>query len=217
MPWSMTSAMSSGGVSSIVALIASTMDSIDGSIASRICALVELGDAGRNADDHTRTRIQERALAVHLADEVVEHLLGDVEVADDAVFERTHGDDARWRASHHALRLGADREDRTGPLILRDDRRLGNDDPAPAHVHEGVGGAEVDTDVPREQAEETVEHPWGHPFHARSHVHAKDNGEARQNARGLRVWVSESRLPAAQPSRSARLAVSKRSLSRSRR
>src|SRR5439155_817290 len=223
MPWSMTSAMSSGGVSSIVALIASTIESIDGSMASRICALVtsidrgsrlfhqtrpsraggdrgilhrallDLGDAGRDADDHARTRIQQRALAVHLADEVVEHLFGDVEVADDAVLERTDGDDARRRAPDHPLRLGADREHRAGPLILRDDRRLGDDDPAPAHVYEGVGGAEVDADVPREQAEETVEQRWGYPFQARSHVHAKDNGAARQNARGFRVWASVSR------------------------
>src|SRR6266478_2203718 len=111
-------------------------------------AHLDLGDAGRDADDHARTRIEERTLAVHLADEVVEHLLGDVEVADDAVLERTDGDDARRRAPDHPLRLGADREHRAGPLILRDDRRLGDDDPAPAHVHEGVGGAEVDADVP---------------------------------------------------------------------
>src|SRR5207237_301894 len=92
-------------------------------------------------------------------------------------------------------RLGADREHRAGPLILRDDRRLGDDDPSPPHVHEGVGGAEVDADVPREQAEQTVEQRWGYPFQTRSHVHAKDNGAARQNARGFRVRASVSRRP----------------------
>src|SRR2546428_2162 len=47
MPWSMTSATSSGGVSSIVSLMASTICSTDGSSASRICALVTSIDRGR--------------------------------------------------------------------------------------------------------------------------------------------------------------------------
>ena len=48
-------------------------------------ALLDAGDARRDADDHARVR---EAVLVHLLDEVAEHLLGDVEVGDDAVLQR---------------------------------------------------------------------------------------------------------------------------------
>ena len=51
------------------------------------------------------------------------------------------------RAADHALRLGADRERTTVLGVDRDDRRLVEHDAAPAHVHEGVGRAEVDGHV----------------------------------------------------------------------
>ena len=55
---------------------------------------------------------------VHLVHEVLDHLLGHVEVADDPVAQRADGDDVGGRAAEHALRLGADRQD---PLGLRVD------------------------------------------------------------------------------------------------
>ena len=58
---------------------------------------------------------------VHLVDEVLDHLLGDVEVADDAVTERPDRDDVGGRPADHALRLGADREHPLGPRVDRDD------------------------------------------------------------------------------------------------
>src|SRR5258705_224361 len=213
MPWSITSATSSGGVSSMVCLIASTIESIDGSMASRIRALLGLGHTGWDRDDHARSREEERTL-VHLADEVVEHLLGDVEVADDAVLQRTDGDDARGGSSDHSLGLGTNREDLTRALILGDDRRLGDHDAAPAHMHERVRRAEIDADVAGEHAEETIEQRWGYPFQTRSHVHAKDNVGARRNAR-VRVWVLESVLRAARTWRRATAEVSSRSQPRS--
>jgi hypothetical protein len=48
-------------------------------------ALLDAGDAGRNAHDDARMR---EAVLVHLLDEVAQHLLGHVEVGDHAVLER---------------------------------------------------------------------------------------------------------------------------------
>ena len=93
-----------------------------------------------------------------LFDEVLDHLLGHVEVADDPVAQRADRDDRGRRAAHHALRLGADGEDALGLGVDRDDGRFGDDDPPVPHVHERVGCAEVDPDVAGEEAEETVEH-----------------------------------------------------------
>ena len=69
-------------------------------------ALLDAGDAGRDADDDARVR---EAVLVHLLDEVAEHLLGDVEVGDHAVLERADRRDRAGRPAEHALRLDADR------------------------------------------------------------------------------------------------------------
>jgi hypothetical protein len=64
-------------------------------------ALFHFGDARWNADHHTRAG--KGAPVMHAADEVVQHALRDVEVGDDAVFERANGDDVTGRAAHHLL------------------------------------------------------------------------------------------------------------------
>jgi hypothetical protein len=107
-------------------------------------ALLDLGDAARSAHDQARMR---DATVDHLSDEVAQHLLGDLEVGDDAVAQRSRGRDRRRRASDHPLGLVADRVNLAGGQVRRDDRRLGDDDPPPAHVHERVGGSEVDRHV----------------------------------------------------------------------
>ena len=123
-------------------------------------ALLDLGHAGRDAEQHPRPRDQADPV-VHLVHEVLDHLLGDVEVADDAVAERADRDDRGGRPADHPLGLGADGEDALGLGVDGDDRRLGDDDPAVADVDERVGRAEVDPDVAGEEAEESVEHAGG--------------------------------------------------------
>ena len=81
-------------------------------------ALLDAGDAGRDADDDARMR---EAMLVHLLDEVAEHLLGDVEVGDDAVLERADRLDRAGRAAEHALRLDADGVHLARALVDRDD------------------------------------------------------------------------------------------------
>ena len=92
-----------------------------------------------------------------LADEVVEHLLGDVEVRDDAVFQGADGDDIGRGAADHPLGLGADGQHLLGLLVDGDDGRLVDDDALAAHQDEGIGGAEVDADVPGHEAEDSVD------------------------------------------------------------
>ena len=98
---------------------------------------------------------------MHPVHEVLDHLLGDVEVADDAVAQRPDRDDVRRRPADHPLRLGADGQDALGLGVDRDDRRLAHHDPAVADVDQRVGGPEVDADVAGEEAEQAVEHGWG--------------------------------------------------------
>ena len=87
------------------------------------------------------------AVLVHLLDEVAQHPLGDVEVGDDAVLEWPDRADRPRRPAQHPLRLDADGVHLAGVRVDRDDRRLGQHDPAATHVHERVGGAEVDRHV----------------------------------------------------------------------
>ena len=101
-------------------------------------------------------------------DEVLDHLLGHVEVADDAVAQRPDRDDVGRRPADHPLGLGADGQDPLGLGVDRHDRRLAHDDPAIADVDQGVGGPEVDPDVAGEEAEEAVEHDGGQVLRAGS-------------------------------------------------
>ena len=74
-------------------------------------ALLDAGDARRDADDDARMR---EAVLVHLLDEVAEHLLGDVEVGDHAVLQRADRADRPRRAAEHPLRLEPDGVDLAG-------------------------------------------------------------------------------------------------------
>jgi hypothetical protein len=107
-------------------------------------ALLDPGHAGRHAHHHARVR---PAVLVHLLDEVPEHLLGHVEVRDDAVLQRADRLDRAGRAAQHPLRLDADGVHLGGARVDRDDGRLGQHDPAAADVDERVGGTEIDGHV----------------------------------------------------------------------
>jgi hypothetical protein len=88
---------------------------------------------------------------VRLLDEVGQHLLGDLEVGDDAVLHRLDRHDVAGRAPEHLLGVLADRLDAAVHLVDRDDRRLVDDDALARGVDAGVGRAEVDREIAREQ------------------------------------------------------------------
>ena len=71
-------------------------------------AALDRGRARRDRDDHLGTG--EATSIVDLADEVLDHLLGDVEVGDHAVAQRSDGLDIAGRTPQHQLGLVADRE-----------------------------------------------------------------------------------------------------------
>ncbi len=87
------------------------------------------------------------AVLMDLLDEVPEHLLGDVEVGDDAVLQRADRLDRSGRAPEHPLRLDADRVHLPGARVDRDDRRLREHDATATHVDERVRRAEIDGHV----------------------------------------------------------------------
>ena len=74
-------------------------------------AALDRGRAGRHADDHLG--IREGLAVVHLADEVLDHLLGDFEVGDDPVAHGADGFHVAGRAAQHLLGLDADGVDRS--------------------------------------------------------------------------------------------------------
>ena len=117
-------------------------------------ALLDAGDARRDADDDPRMR---EPVLVHLLDEVAQHLLGHVEVGDHAVLQRADRADRAGGASEHPLRLEPDRVHLARPLVDRDHRGLGEHDAAPSYVHESVGRAKVDGHVTTAETGEVIE------------------------------------------------------------
>ena len=68
-------------------------------------ALLDLGDAGGDADDDARL---EELEAHDLVQKFLDHALGDFIVGDDALAQGTDGDDVAGGAAQHGLRVRAD-------------------------------------------------------------------------------------------------------------
>ena len=112
-------------------------------------ALLDLRDLRRHADDDARP--DPDVAVVRLLDEVGQHLLGDLEVGDDAVLHRLDRHDVAGRAAEHVLGFLADGLDPAVDLVDGHDRRLVDDDALAARVDAGVGRAQVDRQVTRKQ------------------------------------------------------------------
>ena len=95
--------------------------------------------------------------AMRLLNEVIQHLLGDLEIGNHAVFHRLDGDDVAGGAAEHLLGLFADGLDFTGVLVDGDDGGFVDDDALATRIHERVGGAEVDGQIAGENAEQRAE------------------------------------------------------------
>ena len=87
----------------------------------------------------------------------MQHQFGDVEIADDAIFERPHGDNIRRRATNHPLGVCANGERTFGFGIDRNNGGLVDNDALTTHQHQGVGRAKIDANVTGEHAHDTVE------------------------------------------------------------
>ena len=75
---------------------------------------------------------------MHLVDEVLDHLLGDIDVGDDAVAQRADRFDLVRGLAHHQLGVVADGLDLLDAVdrLDRDHRRLVQDNPPSAHVYQ---------------------------------------------------------------------------------
>src|SRR5579871_4911111 len=120
------------------------------------CASLNFGDARWNTDHHARLW-HDRETFVHLPDEVVQHQLGDIEIADDTVFEWPNRDDIRRRSANHAFGIRAYGQRSFCLGVDRDHRGLVDNNALTANQHERVRGPEIDADVTGKHTHDTVE------------------------------------------------------------
>ena len=99
----------------------------------------------RHADHDAR--MHQHLAVVRLLNEVIQHLLGDFEVGDDAVLHRLDGDDVPGRSAEHLFRFLADRFHLVGVLVDGDDGRLVHHDALAARIDQGVRGPKIDRQV----------------------------------------------------------------------
>ena len=123
---------------------------------------LDLGDDRGHADDDVRL---EQAEALYLADELLDHQLGHLVVRNDALAQRTDGDDVVRRAAEGLLRLRADRHELSRHLVHRDDGRLVEHDALALHINENGRRAEINADVARKKREVSLKN-----IKKRSHV-----------------------------------------------
>ncbi len=97
---------------------------------------------------------------MRLLDEVLQHLLGDGKIGNDAVLERANSRDMPGGPAEHVLRFDADRLDglAAAPRLLadRDHRRLVEHDATPPDIDQGVGRTEIDGQIVGEMSEKTL-------------------------------------------------------------
>jgi len=105
---------------------------------------LHLGDAGGGTHDQPGAGAARRQ---HAADEVAEHLLGDLEVRDHPVLQRALGRDGGRGAPEHALGLASHGVD-LAALVDRDHGRLVDQDALAVHEDQGVRRAEIDGQIP---------------------------------------------------------------------
>ena len=100
---------------------------------------------------------------MHLFDELLEHLLGDSEVGNHAVFHRSNGSNVAGRFTQHLLGFLADGLNGflgvgAAFLAYRDDRGFVQNDALAADIDQGIRGAKIDRKIVREVTAEKSEH-----------------------------------------------------------
>ncbi len=98
---------------------------------------------------------------MHLADEMLDHLLRHLEIGDDAVAHGPDGLDIAGGAAQHHLGVVAHRPDRFLAAAGGDGgdhRRLVEDDATALHIDQRVRCPKIDCHVARESAKKTAEH-----------------------------------------------------------
>ena len=94
---------------------------------------------------------------MHFQDKVLDHLLGHVDVGNDAVTKRADRLDAVGRLAHHHLGVvahGLDALD-TVDCLDGDHRRLVEHNPPATNINNGICGAKVDRHIMAHELEKT--------------------------------------------------------------
>ena len=89
-----------------------------------------------------------------LFDEVIQHLLGVLEVGDDAVLHGADGDDVSRGSPQHLLGVFSHRFHPSRLLVDGDDGGLANHDSLAPGVNQGVRGPQIDGEVVGKQAQD---------------------------------------------------------------
>ena len=108
-------------------------------------ALFHLRDFRRHSDHDAR--MYQHLPVVRLLNEIVQHLLGDFEVGDHAVFHGLDGDDVAGRAAQHLFRFLAHGLHFACVLVDGDDGGLIDHDALALGVHQGVGRPQIDGQI----------------------------------------------------------------------
>ena len=117
-------------------------------------ALLDLGNAGGNADDHPQGRIEQAPAALDHPDHALDHVLRTLEIRDHAILEGAYRLDVLVGLAVHLLGLTPYGHGLVGGPVLRYDGRF-------IHHHlvfvvdDGVGGSEIDGDLLHEEVEQT--------------------------------------------------------------
>jgi hypothetical protein len=147
------------------------LDQIDSAGAGVRCGIADRAAfdrsrSRRHADHDFREAPGAHLAAVHLVNEVLDHLLGDIDVGDDSVAQRPDRLDLVRRLAHHQLGVLADGFHLLDAVdgLDRDDRGLVEHDSAATDVDERVGGPEIDRHVVRHPLKPTIpEHSYPVP------------------------------------------------------
>ncbi len=124
------------------------------------CTTLHLGCTTGDTDQHTGAGFEETVL-MHLADKVLQHLLGDIEVCDYAVFQWADRNDITGGTTQHALRFGTDRCNRfvATPLFTDGDYRgFIENNSLIAHINQCVSGSQIDREIVGKHSEQASKH-----------------------------------------------------------
>jgi hypothetical protein len=89
-----------------------------------------------------------------------EALLGDLEIGDHAVPERTNGLDVGRGFTEHSLGFGAKRSDFSRTSIQRYDTGLTKNNALALHIHQGVRRSQIDSHIIGKKTEKEVKHVY---------------------------------------------------------
>ncbi|MBP1725611.1 MAG: hypothetical protein H6Q51_909 [Deltaproteobacteria bacterium] len=125
--------------------------------------LLHLGDAGRNRHDETGSK--QPSAVVRLPEEVLDHGTGDFEISDDSVLHGPDGRNLLGSSAEEVLGLPAYGDHLPVLTAESNDRWLVEHDTLTLHVDEGVGRAEIHSQILGKDTCYSAEELHGTPHH----------------------------------------------------